>query len=57
MNGIIIKKYYSHQGSYGAQYDIGKLSFIIKELITKFKGRLFSRKKFDKYNGINIIIH
>lgn len=56
-NGIsIIKKYYSPaKGSYGAQYDIGKLSFIHELALPKFKGQSLFSQKVDKYNGINII--
>lgn len=56
-NGIsIIKKYYSPaKGSYGAQYDIGNLSFINELAIPKFKGQSLFNQKVDKYKGINII--
>ena len=56
-NGIsIIKKHYSPaKGSYGAQYDIGNLSFIHELTIPKFKGQSLFNQKVDKYKGINII--
>ena len=56
-NGIsTIKKYYSPaKGSYGAQYDIGNLSFIHELTIPKFKGQSLFNQKVDKYKGVNII--
>lgn len=56
-NGLsIIKKYYSPaKGSYGAQYDIGNLSFIHESAVPKFKGQSLFNQKVDKYKGINII--
>jgi hypothetical protein len=56
-NGLsIIKKYYSPaKGSYGAQYDIGKISFIHELALPKIKGQSLFSQKVDTYKGYNII--
>ena len=43
------------KGSYGAQYDIGKISFIHELALPKIKGQSLFSQKIDTYKGYNII--
>ena len=43
------------KGSYGAQYDIGKISFIHELALPKIKGQSLFSQKVDTYKGYNII--
>ena len=52
---LIKNKYKPAKGSYGAQYDIGKLSFIHELALPKFKGQSLFDQTLDNHQGFKTI--
>ena len=52
---ILKKNYSAAKGSYGAQYDIGKLSFIHELAVPKYNNQSLFNQKMIKHRGFNTI--